>query len=268
MDSCSSDQPCLTQEDAIEAKAFIDLHKAARGRLTDEERFACVSMNGGCTISLPSAPAIGLNRILGLTTREDLDKAYSWMRGKTGNRFLQVNADTASDELTQWIETKGLVAYGPGWAKLRRSTDTVPLPSPGTVKTRKVRPDEAEVFGAMMCASFGFPESLTALWAAIVGRDGWSCFYALDGDTPVGTGAMFASGSFAWLGGGTTVPSFRNRGSQKALIQARLKEGADRGVSTFVVETEVPSAEKANISNANLAKMGFVHIYNRSNFIL
>lgn len=29
-------------------------------------------------------------------------------------------------------------------------------------------------------------------------------------------------------------------------------------MSTFVVETEAPSPEKENISNANLAKMGFV----------
>ena len=79
---------------------------------------------------------------------------------------------------------------------------------------------------------------------------------------------MFASGSFAWLGGGTTVPSFRNRGAQKALIHARLQEGAVQGVSNIVVETEAPSPEKVNISNANLAKMGFVHCYNRSNFIL
>ncbi|TZG32442.1 GNAT family N-acetyltransferase [Agrobacterium sp. B1(2019)] len=268
MGSFSSDQPCPTQEDAIEAKAFIDLHRAARGRLADDERFECVSMNGGCAISLPSAPAIGLNRILGLTRSEDLDKAYTWMKGKTGNRFLQVNIDAASDELKHWIRSKGLVPYGPGWAKLSRSADAASLPSPNAVKTRRVLPDEAEVFGAMMCAGFGFPASLTGLWAAIVGRDGWSCFYALDGDMPVGAGAMFASGSFAWLGGGTTVPSFRNRGAQKALIQARLEDGAARGVSTFVVETEVPSAEKANISNANLAKMGFLHVYDRNNFIV
>lgn len=263
----SSDQPYPTKEDAIEAKAFIDLHKAAHGRLADDERFGCISINGGCAISLPSAPAIGLNRILGLTTNEGVDEAYRWMSGRAGNKFLQVNTDTASDELKHWIRSKGLVPHGSGWAKLSLSADAVCLPSQGAaVKTRKVRSDEADVFGAMMCAGFGFPERLTALWAAIVGRDGWSCFYALDGNTPVGTGAMFASGSFAWLGGGTTVPSFRNRGAQKALIQARLEDGADRGVSTFVVETEVPSADKASISNANLVKMGFVHVYNRSNF--
>ncbi len=268
MDSCSSNYSCPTEEDAIEAKAFIDLHNAAHSLLTAEERFECVSTNGGCMISLPSAPAIGLNRILGLTKSEDLDEAYDWMRQRAGKRFLQVNTDAASDGVKRWIQSKGLTTYGPGWVKLRRPAEVASFPSPSTVKTRKVRHDEARVFGAMMCAGFGFPETLTALWAAIVGRDGWSCFYALDGDTPVGTGAMFASGSFAWLGGGATVPGFRNRGAQKALIQARLEDGANRGVLTFVVETEVPSAEKANISYANLVKLGFMPIYNRSNLII
>lgn len=267
MDPRFFDQPCPTVEDAIEAKAFIDLYEAAHDRLQGEEQFECVSINGGCAISLPNAPAIGLNRIIGLTTSEDLDEAYNWMKERTGNRFLQLNVDDASNDLRRWIQSKELLPHGPGWAKLKR-TDTVSILPPSAVKTRKVRPDEAQVFGAMMCAGFGFPESLAVLWAAIVGRDVWSCFYALDGERPVGTGAMFASGSIAWLGGGTTLPSFRNRGAQKALIQARLEEGADHGVSTFVVETEVPSADKPNISNANLAKMGFVHTYNRSNFRL
>ncbi|WP_306440355.1 hypothetical protein [Rhizobium sp. 18055] len=163
MDPCSSAYPCLTKEDAIEAEAFIDLHKAAQGRLPEEERFECVPMNVGCAISLPSAPAIGLNRILGLSDNKDLDEAYNWMRNRQGNRFLQVNIDAASDELKCWIQSKGLAPHGPGWAKLRRGPDEAPFLSPGAVKTRKVRPDEAGEFGAMMCAGFGFPESLTGL---------------------------------------------------------------------------------------------------------
>ncbi|ARM91074.1 N-acetyltransferase family protein (plasmid) [Rhizobium sp. CIAT894] len=256
------------QEDAIEAKAFIDLYQAARGQLPDEERFDCVSLQGGCVISLPRAPATGLNRILGLGKTEDLDEAYNWMEGRRGNRFLQLNIDAASDAVKHWVQSKGLIPHGPGWAKLARNADAVADLAPGAVKTRQVLPEEARLFGAMMCAGFGFPEDLAALWSSIVGRDGWSCHYALDGDTPVGTGAMFTSGSFAWLGGGTTVPSFRNCGAQKALIYARLQEGLARGVSTFVVETEALSPEKANISNANLTKMGFVHRYNRANFLL
>lgn len=93
-------------------------------------------------------------------------------------------------------------------------------------------------------------------------------FFALDDETPIGTGAMYVSGSYAWLGGGTTVPEFRNRGVQKALIQARTDYGIAQGVLTFVVETEVPSAGKLNISYDNLRKMGFQHAYNRKNFKL
>lgn len=51
-------------------------------------------------------------------------------------------------------------------------------------------------------------------------------------------------------------------------LYSRIEEGAAHRVSTFVVETAVPSAKKASISNANLAKMGFVHVCNRSNFTL
>ena len=80
------------------------------------------------------------------------------------------------------------------------------------------------------------------------------------------TGAMYASDAWAWLGGGATVPEFRNRGAQKALIAARVNEGAIHGVKTFVVETAEPSAGTKNISHENLVAMGFARVYTRMNF--
>lgn len=120
----------------------------------------------------------------------------------------------------------------------------------------------------MMCNGFNFPPSLSTLWSAIVAKDGWSCFFAMDGEAPIGTGAIYMSGSYAWLGGGTTVPEFRNRGVQKALIEARIDEGVANGVSTFVVETEAPMTGKPNVSYENLRKIGFQHAYDRKNFKL
>ena len=54
------------------AKAFVDLHRLSPEHLRDEEQFECLPINGGCAISLPNAPAIGLNRVLGLGAVEDL----------------------------------------------------------------------------------------------------------------------------------------------------------------------------------------------------
>ncbi|MDQ0560211.1 hypothetical protein QO004_001993 [Rhizobium mesoamericanum] len=256
------------KEDAIEVKAFLDLHRLSPEHLRHEEQFECLPINGGCAISLPNAPSIGLNRVLGLGSVEDLDKAYNWMRLKAGNRFLQLNVDAASDEVRNWIQTKDLYEHGRGWAKLTRSVPFSRIELPGRVRTRAVKVDEAALFGSMMCKGFGFPLALASLWSAIVAKEGWSCFLALDGETPIGTGAIYVSGSYAWLGGGTTLPEFRNRGVQKALIQIRTDHGITKGVSTFVVETEVPSLGKPNISYENLRKMGFRHAYTRKNFKL
>ena len=76
---CPSPNPSLpAEEDAIEAMAFLDLHRVAPSRLRKEEHFDCISINGGCAISLPDAPVIGLNRVLGI--------AWSriWKRGMIG----------------------------------------------------------------------------------------------------------------------------------------------------------------------------------------
>jgi hypothetical protein len=256
------------EDEAIEAKAFIDLHKVSPGALKADERFECLAISGGCAISLPNAPAIGLNRVLGLSSDEDLETAYQWMKAKRGNRFLQVNVDSASAETNAWIKAKGLEEHGVGWAKLVYDSPTTSFTVTNAFKTRRVYIEEAKLFGTMMCDGFNFPKTLCGLWSGIVGKEGWSCFFALKDDKPVGTAAMYRSGTHAWLGGGSTVPEFRNRGVQKALIKSRIEQGVIDGASTFVVETLAPVVGEANISFDNLKKIGFRHSYNRKNFML
>jgi GNAT superfamily N-acetyltransferase len=256
------------EEEAIEVKAFIDLYSVSPATLKAKEHFKCLSINEGCAISLPSAPAIGLNRILGLNSVKDLGKAYGWMDGKTGNRFLQINMDTVSAGTKDWILAKGLTEYGVGWEKLVYNGSSVNLPEPSSFQTRLVHVEEAMLFGSMVCKGFNFPSALTSLWSSIVGKEGWSCFFAVDGDNPVGTAAMYRSGTYAWLGGGTTLPEFRNRGVQKALIKSRVEQGLSNGVSIFAVETLAPVGGEPNISFDNLRKVGFHRAFHRKNFKL
>jgi len=266
MTSQSQSDRSFAEEDTIEAKAFLDLHAITPKSLADQEHFASIAIGRGCAISLPDAPAIGLNRIVGVNSLDELDAAYEWMSKKAGRRYLQLNPQAVAQTTRDWILRRGLVPEGNGWAKLRRTAPADPIDRAGGIATRQVELDEASVFGKMMCSGFGFPAKLEPLWSSVVGKPGWSCFFAeLDGG-PISTGAMFASGGWAWLGGGTTVPKFRNRGAQKAVIAARLNEGVKQGVQTFVVETAEPSLGERNISLANLAAMGFAKIYTRMNY--
>jgi hypothetical protein len=262
----STSRRTAAEEDLIEAKAFINLYSVAPQSLLDQAHFSCMKIGAGCAISLPSAPAIGLNRIVGLSSLDELEAAYGWMSRKVGRRYLQLNAEWLGQDTRDWIGHRGLIPEGNGWSKLRLSAPDAPLGQAGDATTRQVKIGEAETFGRMMCAGFGFPANLAPLWSSIVGKEGWTCFFAeLDG-RPISTGAMYASGGWAWLGGGTTVPEFRNRGAQKALIAARVNEGINKGVETFVVETAQPSAGELNISHANLVAMGFDQIHTRANY--
>jgi len=56
-----------------------------------------------------------------------------------------------------------------------------------------------------------------------------SCFVAeLEGQM-VGTGAMAMHGGVALLAGASTLPAFRGRGAQTALLETRLSYAADHG---------------------------------------
>ncbi len=254
-------------EDAIEAKAFVDWHRVCSSKVQDDHGFQCLPLERGCAISLPDAPGPTLNRIFGVSTVEELEEAFTWMSTKAGTKFLQLNIESASDEVRHWIDARGLREQGPACAELLRSNEFDLASPPHEVTCRKVRSTERELFGAIICSGFGLSEALIPVWASIVGKDDWSCFFALDGDRPIGTGVMYSSGNTGWLGGGTVLPSFRNRGAHKALISARLDEGKARGASAFVVEAKISPPSTASVSYENLKKLGFQHVYSRSNFV-
>lgn len=109
MDRPSASRQAVPEEDITETKAFIGLFMIAPQTLADRAEFRCMQLAAGCAISLPSAPAIGLNRVLGIAALEDLDPAFEWMSKKAGRRYLQMNAASAPQQTHDWIRKRGLV---------------------------------------------------------------------------------------------------------------------------------------------------------------
>ncbi|WP_246712421.1 N-acetyltransferase [Rhizobium leguminosarum] len=255
-------------EELIEVRAFIDLFEMAPKAMLDREQFDCVELSEGLAISLPSAPAVGLNRILGLRDTGDLDTAFNWMSRKSGRRFLQIDDGAISEEIGQWIADRALVEEGSGWVKLIRPAPAAALPGIEGVTVRRAVPRDAELAGSLMCDGFGFPRQLGPIWSATVSSENWVCLLAeVDGQV-VGTGLMFMAEGLAWLGAGTTIPQYRNRGVQKAIIQGRLNLGMAHGVSIFVVETAHPEPGNFNASFNNLTNTRFKRVYSRRNLRL
>jgi GNAT superfamily N-acetyltransferase len=77
----------------------------------------------------------------------------------------------------------------------------------------------------------------------------------LDG-TAVGCGSVIPESGIGWLGGAATVPAYRRRGVQGALVRRRMTTAYESGCDVAVV-TAVPSGDSAR----NVARVGFTLAY-------
>ncbi len=110
------------------------------------------------------------------------------------------------------------------------------------------------------------PEWLLPIAANIVGRPGWSCYVAYDDSEPAGAGALFVHGGTGWLGFAATLPRFRGRGAQSAILATRIEAARTQGCSA--VETETGELEDGRPSDSyrNIARAGFRELGVRANY--
>jgi GNAT superfamily N-acetyltransferase len=81
-----------------------------------------------------------------------------------------------------------------------------------------------------------------------------------DSDTPVGASLLYVDNALGWLGMAATLPAYRNRGIQNALIAARVRRAAERKCRGVYAETD--SAQSSG-SLRNLERRGFQRAYVR-----
>src|SRR4051794_10315631 len=242
--------------ETAEAEAFRDLY-AAGADLGAE----VAEIGGAVCAAFPAAPAIPmLNHALLVGERapaddDDVAAIVDWFRAR-GVRFLLA--------VTPHAKVPDLRAHGlePGyaWTKFLR-TATPARPATTDLRVERAGPERAEAWARTVVDGFGMPPALVLWLARLPGRDGWSCFLALDGDEPAAAGALQVTGALGWLGLGATLERFRRRGAQSAILAARVAEAADRGCETVATETGELVENRPSDSYRNILRAGFEALY-------
>jgi ribosomal protein S18 acetylase RimI-like enzyme len=102
-------------------------------------------------------------------------------------------------------------------------------------------------------------QAIVDVFTASSGAPGMALYLArLDGEI-AGGGAVRISDGLAQLSGAATLPAFRRRGVQSALLRARLLDAARQGCDLAVVTTEPASKSQQNVQRA-----GFALLYARA----
>lgn len=111
------------------------------------------------------------------------------------------------------------------------------------------------------------PYVLKPVFAANIDVQSNHLYIASDDNTPVAVAILSVLDDIGHLNSAATLPGYRGRHSQAALIQRRLEDGFQLGCKQFLSETWLPGNEP-NRSSSNLQNAGFEVLYQRPNWVL
>ncbi len=164
-------------------------------------------------------------------------------------------------QLPRWLRAHGLAPAARD-VRLWRTVDD-PSSVVSDLRIRVIGPERAAVFTDLSLAGFPAGRPLAAGLAAQVGRPEWLHYLAFDGDTSVATAALFVHEDTAWLGWAYTLPAYRGRGAQSALLARRIADAGARGCTLVVADTGEDTPEQPNPSYRNMLRLGFAHAYTK-----
>lgn len=243
---------------------------AELARAAGEDAFAAPIGGGVAAYAGPGAPC---NKVIGAGLAGPLEEdALAAIEGAYAARGAPVQVELASlaDPATATSLTRrgyALVGFEdvlgrrPGPVASRRGEVEVGVTDELATYTRVI----AEGFARPDLGPEGghpheqVPAGLEATLARFAAAPGMSCYLArLDGAV-AGAGCLRTGGPVAQLCGAATLPAFRRRGVQTALLQVRIAAAARAG-SEVVTMTTLPGSR----SQRNALAQGFALLYTRA----
>ena len=251
-----------------EAAAYADMFSAAPAALGLHAR-----VTPSCTVlQAPGFDVLLLNRVLRvgvdapLSEREIRHTIERFQKAGTKNFGIQLSPASQPAEIREWLTACGLQIRD-AWTKVYRDAESDVVIATD-LRIERARERDAELFGTLACQGFGMPAVLRPLMAATVGRPGWHHYIAWSGGEPGAVAALFVRDSAGWLGVAATLPAFRRRGAQGALMARRVRDAAALGCRWVVTETGQETPEQLNPSYRNMKRAGFADAYHRPNYML
>jgi len=220
---------------------------------------------GGVDSPVTQAFGLGLD---GPVTEADMEAMEEFYR----SHGSAVNIETcplADPSLLNLLNERGYrpIEYSNVFARELTGEDARLWPIPKSdVQVRRPASDETESYSLLVARSFFenseiSPEFL-ALFTSTYHAAGAYFFIAEVEGVPAGGGMTSIHQGVASLGGTGTLPEFRSRGVQKALLLARLALAAESGCDLAMVATLPGSGSQRNVE-----RQGFRVVYTRTKFM-
>ncbi len=230
------------------------------------ERRGFGALQATLTRDLPRVPV--LNLLLGAAEADetDLERAAAWAAEHGVSACVPLTPGLpGSERAEEWLRGRG---FEPGYAWMKFVRDPHPprFPEPADIEVVELSAADEEPFGTIAAAGFGMPAWAADFFAHLPGREGWRCYVAKIDGRARACGAMAIEDGIAEFGIGATLEEARGRGCQTALLHRRIRDAAEAGCHTLLVETGERVPERPSASYRNILRAGFEEAYLRPNW--
>ena len=256
----------------IEREALLSLHEHCPTRTREVLGLQLLEFGDALAAIAANEPSILINRTLGLGTLQTpepeqvSDVAAAYDAAGVRRYFFHVYEDEAPSDVAEALQAAGLERVR-GWMKFRRAGDAPVAERTTDLEVRLVDDERgASDFGRIVAEAFGMTEEAGPLLAGLGRDERWHLFVSYDGDEAAGAGALMVENGVGWLEWGATSPAFRRRGSQGAIMAARLRKAQELRCRHVFTETGEAVTDDPQHSYGNIQKAGFAESKLRQNF--
>ena len=201
----------------------------------------------------PSRPELDfVNRVYGLWPEdaERVDEIAAYYRERGVRCWLELAPSERFERLAASLTTAGAAQIG------FHSVLTGPATAGSPSRIHVEEADDPELFAEVILRGHGVPAGVRVRDGASVARwtelDGWSLYLArIDGE-PAGAALLVVDDDVGYLANASTLPEFRNRGVQTALIATRVAAAASAGCELVSGQAGFGSASQRNLQRAGL----------------
>lgn len=215
-------------------------------------------------------PRFSNNRVTGLGLEEPLnqktiDKIKHFFSESKSRHTLTLVPSVITKDTESLLAANG---YKPGsnWAIFYR--DTSPIENARTAfEIKLIGKDYADAFAELVTGIYGFPAEMNKVFSSAIPLKNINYYMAFDKGVPAGAGCVYFGGDTAWFALAATLPEYRKRGVQSALLKVRIDDAKKRGCNWISVRTAEDTADNDSPSYRNMFRYGFILLYKRQNYV-
>jgi len=228
---------------------------------------AVASVAGGfavyCGTNSPVTQAVGLG-LNGPVSKEEFDRLEAFYFG----RKEPVRVETcpmADGSLIEQYRERGYHVSEFSNVMVRPVENVAATVLPAGIEVQKAAEREIDLWTLTVAQGFAehFPvtQELLSIMRMFADGKNTECYFARVDGKIAGGATLALRGHIAGLFGASTLPQFRNRGVQTALLHARMQRAAEQGC-----ELAMSLATPGSASQRNITRRGFRTLYTRVKF--